>query len=94
MANVEKQSWRSLDVYTPWENGWKRLGDLEDCLATDEGIEGIEIGPDGSIAAWSDYWLGGWDDEEKDIDESTPSNPVDWTGFAQALEEALGKCGA
>ncbi len=84
-AQQEAVNWRNLGVTN---NDGESLGTLGEVLdnASDAAITEIELNDDGSIDTWADHMIAA-PDEEPDWD--TPRVPVDWTGFALALADAI-----
>ncbi len=77
--------WRELEVHdddsAAGSLGATALGEFVD--DPDNVITDMDVKPDGSMGAWTDYFISR-PGEEPDCD--TPSGPVDWTGFAEAME--------
>lgn len=82
---MEMINWRTLGVIG---NDGESLGTLGEVLgnASTAAITEIELNDDGSIDTWGDHMIAA-PGEEPDWD--TPRVPVDWSGFAAALSEAI-----
>jgi hypothetical protein len=85
LAQIELPAvnWRNLGVIGI-DGGLGTLGEILD--NGDASITQIELNDDGSIDTWADHMIAA-PDEEPGWD--TPRVPVDWSGFAAALSEAI-----
>lgn len=80
-------NWRELNVYLDgFESPSGTLGMMVDRAASDSNdctLSPIKIAADGSIGEWPDAYIAA---DGESPDWTTPAGPVDWTGFADALD--------